>query len=82
VQDRIASAGVAVRLVAEADIRAGMRALFRQHALVVEPSSAVALAFVRAQAQELEGPACVILTGGNITRADFDRLIDVDSPCG
>jgi threonine dehydratase len=78
VQERIASDRVAIHMIDEAAIRAAMRDLFWQHALVVEPSSAVALAFVKASALELEEPVCVILTGGNITRADFDRLIDLD----
>jgi threonine dehydratase len=80
VQQRIEAAGVAVHLVADPDIRAAMRDLFRTHALVVEPSSAIALAFVKSGLQELEDPVCVILTGGNITRDDFDRLISADAP--
>ncbi len=80
VQERIASAGVAIHLVAEAAIRAAMRALFWQHALIVEPSSAVALAFVKANLKELADPVCLILTGGNITRGHFDGLIAADAP--
>jgi hypothetical protein len=34
---------------------------------------------VRAGLQELADPVGVILTGGNITRADFDRLLAVES---
>ena len=51
------------RLVAEEDIRAALRELFETQALVVEPSSAITLAFVKAQAGELEEPICVVLTG-------------------
>jgi threonine dehydratase len=80
VQERIAAAGVAVHLVADSDIRAALRDLFERHALVVEPSAAITLAFVAAHLQELEEPVCVILTGGNITRDDFDRLITADVP--
>ncbi|MCI0455934.1 MAG: PLP-dependent lyase/thiolase [Gemmataceae bacterium] len=78
VQERIAAAGVAVHMVAESDIRAALRELFWKHALVVEPSSAITTAFVKANLQELEDPVCVILTGENIARDDFDRLIAAD----
>jgi threonine dehydratase len=80
VLERIESAGVAVHLVPDPDIAAAMRDLFRRHALVVEPSSAIALAFVAARLRELEDPVCVILTGGNIAREDFDRLTAADAP--
>ena len=43
--------------------------------MVVEPSSAITLAFVRARAEQLEEPICVILTGENIAREDHRRLI-------
>jgi threonine dehydratase len=75
VQERIESAGVAIRLVRDEAIRAAMRDLYVRHALVVEPSSAVTIAFVRAHAGELEDPTCVVLTGENIAREDFNRLI-------
>jgi threonine dehydratase len=80
VQERIAAAGVAVHLIGDPDIRAAMRELFREQALIVEPSSAIALAFVKARVQELEDPVCAILTGGNITREDFDGLIAAQAP--
>src|SRR5437764_1164372 len=65
VQQAIADAGVAISLVAEDDIRAALRDLFETQGLVVEPSSAITLAFVQAHAGQLEGPVCVILTGEN-----------------
>jgi threonine dehydratase len=71
----IADAGVTVSLVTEADIRAALRDLFESQGLVVEPSSATTLAFVRAHAAELEGPVCVVLTGENVAREDHRRLI-------
>ena len=43
---------------------------------MVEPSSAITLAFVRAHAEQLEEPICVILTGENIDREDHRRLIN------
>jgi threonine dehydratase len=43
--------------------------------MVVEPSSAITLAFVKARAEELEQPICVILTGENIAHEDHRRLI-------
>jgi len=75
VQRAIAENGVAISLVPEADIRAALRAVFESQALVVEPSSAVPLAFVAAHARELEEPICVVLTGENIAREDHRRLI-------
>jgi threonine dehydratase len=75
VQRAIAEAGVAIALVPEADIRAALRDLFEAQGLVVEPSSAITLAFVRAHAGELEEPVCVVLTGENIAHEDHRRLI-------
>src|SRR5947209_11667925 len=75
VQQAIADAGVAISLVAEDDIRAALRDLFETQGLVVEPSSAIMLAFVKAHAAQLEGPVCVILTGENIARDDHRRLM-------
>ena len=75
VQQRIAALGISVHLVGDADIRVAMRDLFAKHALVVEPSSAIATAFIQAHQDKLEEPVCVILTGENITRDDFHRLI-------
>jgi threonine dehydratase len=77
VQQAIADAGVAVSLVTEDAIRAALRDLFEAQGLVVEPSSAVTLAFVKDHAAVLEAPVCVILTGENITRDDHRRLIGV-----
>jgi threonine dehydratase len=76
VQQRIREAGVAVHLIGEEEIRAALRALIMTQGLVVEPSSAITTAFVRAHAEELEEPVCVILTGENIAREDFWRLIE------
>jgi threonine dehydratase len=75
VQQRIAEDQVAVHLVPEADIRKSLKDLFETQALVVEPSSAITTAFVKAHAAELEEPICVILTGENIAREDHARHI-------
>jgi threonine dehydratase len=75
VQQAISEAGVAISLVQEVDIRVALKVLFEAQALAVEPSSAIALAFVEARAGELEEPICVILTGENIARDDHRRLI-------
>jgi threonine dehydratase len=71
---------VDVHLVPDPDIAAAMRDLFRRRALIVEPSAAITLASVAARLRDLEDPVCVILTGGNIAREDFDRLTAPDSP--
>jgi threonine dehydratase len=75
VQQAIAEAEVAISLVPEADIRTALKELFEAQAWVVEPSSAITLAFVKAHTDELEEPICVILTGENIAREDHRRLI-------
>jgi threonine dehydratase len=75
VQAAIVDGAVTISLVSEADIRAALRGTFETQALVIEPSSAITLAFAKAGADELEEPICVILTGGNIAREDHRRLI-------
>jgi threonine dehydratase len=76
VQERIEQAGVVVSLLSEAAIRAALKGLYESHGLVVEPSSAITVAFVREHAAELEGPVCVVLTGENIAREDLHRLLE------
>jgi threonine dehydratase len=75
VQQAIAERGIAIGMVPEADIRAALTELFETQGLVVEPSSAVPLAFLKAHAGELEEPVCVVLTGENIAREDHRRLV-------
>jgi threonine dehydratase len=75
VQQAIAEAGVVISLVTEGAIRAALQDLFEAQGLVVEPSSAITLAFLKAHAEQLEGPICVILTGENIAREDHRRLM-------
>jgi threonine dehydratase len=74
VQQRIEALGIAVHLVGEAAIRAALAELYARQALVVEPSSAITVAFVQEHGALAE-PVCVVLTGENITREDFHRLI-------
>jgi threonine dehydratase len=71
VQERIAADGIAMRLVSDEAIRTAMAELYHCQGLMVEPSSAVTMAFVNGNAGEVEEPACVILTGGNIAWDDF-----------
>jgi threonine dehydratase len=75
VQQAIAERGVAISLVPEESIRSALKELFETQGIVIEPSSAVPLAFVQAHAHELEEPICVVLTGENIAREDHRRLI-------
>src|SRR5262249_30164836 len=75
VQERIQTAGVEIHLVHDAAICASLRELFAKQALIVEPSSAITTAFVQARLDQLEDPVCVVLTGENIAREDFDRLL-------
>jgi threonine dehydratase len=75
VQQAIAEHGISIGLVTEADIRKALKDLFETQALVVEPSSAITVAYVRNNAEQLEDPICVILTGENLTDEDHRRLI-------
>src|SRR5262245_42341546 len=75
VQARISEQDIAVPLVAESDIYTALKELLDRQALVVAPPSAVAAAFVRGHASELDEPICMILTGENITRDDFARHV-------
>jgi threonine dehydratase len=75
VQRAIADSGISINLVVEGDIRSALKDLFETQGLVVEPSSAITLAYVRHHAERLEEPICVILTGENIARDDHRRLI-------
>ncbi|HYV37069.1 MAG TPA: PLP-dependent lyase/thiolase [Gemmataceae bacterium] len=75
VQQTIADNNITVALVPEPDIGSALREVFETQALVIEPSSAITLAFVKAHAAELEEPICVVLTGENIAREDHRRLI-------
>jgi threonine dehydratase len=76
VQERIRTMGLTVEMAQDADIRAAVGALFRAQGLQVEPSSAVPVAWTLAKQQSLEAPICLILTGENIAREDFYRLIE------
>jgi threonine dehydratase len=73
VQERIVEMQIPISLVQETDIRTALKELFDTQALVVEPSSAITLAFVKTRAAELEEPICVVLTGENIAREDHAR---------
>jgi threonine dehydratase len=75
VQQAIAEAGITIGLVPEADIRAALRELFETQGLVVEPSSVITLAYVKAHAGELPEPVCAVLTGANVAAEDHRRLM-------
>jgi threonine dehydratase len=74
VKERIQTSGVRVALVGEDEIRTALAGLYAKQGVAVEPSSAVTVAFVRTK-PDLPEPACLVLTGENITREDFGRLI-------
>jgi threonine dehydratase len=80
VQQRIAEDNIAVHLVSEAGIRTSLKELFELHGLKVEPSSAIATAFVKNHTGELEEPICVVLTGKNIACEDHARLMAPSEP--
>jgi threonine dehydratase len=79
VRQRIDALGIAIHLVPDPEIRTAMTQLYTRQALAVEPSSAITTAFVKAHLAELEEPVCVILTGENIARDDFFRLIATEA---
>jgi threonine dehydratase len=80
VQERIKAMKVAIETVPEADIRRSLRDLYTRQALVVEPSSAITMAFLHAHPDRLEDPTCIVLTGQNIARDDFFGLIEDSDP--
>ncbi len=75
VQERINALKISIHLIQDSSIRAAMRELFETQGILVEPSSAVTVAYVKENLAELEDPICVVLTGDNITREDFFGLI-------
>ncbi len=77
VQQRIAAKGIAVQLVPEPAIRQALADLYWQQALIIEPSSAITAAAVRAAGVEVPEPACLVFTGENIAREDFRSLVSV-----
>jgi threonine dehydratase len=76
VQQAIVDGKITITMVSEEDIREALRELFEKQALVVEPSSAITLGFVKTHAAELDEPICVVLTGENIAREDHRQIID------
>jgi threonine dehydratase len=78
VAQRIEERHIRIEMVADSDIRGALAALFTTQGLLVEPSSAVPVAWVQAHEGKLEEPVCVVLTGENIAREDFYSLIGVD----
>lgn len=75
VQQVIADHGIPIELVSETDIRIALRRLYQLQGLLVEPSSAVAVAGVRALAGSLKDPVCLVLTGANISPQDHTELM-------
>lgn len=68
-----------ILLVSEAEIEAAMRLVLEATGMLIEPSSAVAVAAVRRHRERFEGGRTgIILTGGNVDRRQFSWLADVD----
>ncbi|WP_131743016.1 threonine ammonia-lyase [Actinomadura roseirufa] len=63
--------GAALVTVTDAEIRAALRWLFRAHGLVAEGSGAAGVAAVLAGKVEAAGRPVVLLTGRNITEAEY-----------
>jgi threonine dehydratase len=62
-------------MVTPAEVRAAQRLAFEKLHLVVEPGGAAALAAVLAGKVAIEGPAVVVLSGGNTDAAAFARVL-------
>ncbi len=62
-------------LVDEAEIEEGLRFLYRQGGLSVEPSGAVTTAAILAGRVQLAGPTVAVISGGNVDPAVFQRLV-------
>ncbi len=62
----------------EAEIYAGMRALFTVDRLVAEGASAVSHAAVLAGKLELHGPTAFVISGGNVDMQQFTRIVNGD----
>jgi len=75
VQERISALKIPIHLVQDSAIREAMRDLYYTQGMLVEPSSAVTVAYVKENLATLEEPICMVLTGDNITREDFFGLI-------
>ena len=80
VKKAIADAHIAIGLVSEEAIREALRDLYETQAVVVEPSSAITLAFLKDHSTDFEEPVCAILTGGNIGRDDHRRMMATTDP--
>jgi threonine dehydratase len=62
-----------IAVVSEHSVRRAMRSLFVEEGIVAEGSAAVAAAAVLEQ--EIEGPAAVVLTGGNVDAARLSAIL-------
>lgn len=68
----------ALELVDEAAIAPAIRALYRHEAVVAEGSGAVGVAAILEGAIRLDGPAVVVITGGNIDASTLARILRGD----
>ena len=62
-------------VVEESDIRAAVARAFREHRLVVEGGGAVGLAALWSGRYRPQGPAAVIVSGGNVDRSLLKDLV-------
>jgi threonine dehydratase len=62
-------------LVDEGEIEEGLRFLYRQGGLSVEPSGAVTTAAILAGRVRLTGPTVAVISGGNVDPAVLQRLV-------
>jgi threonine dehydratase len=69
-------AGVAGVVVSEAEVRAAQRWAFDRLHLVIEPGGAAGLAALIAGKVPCDGRTAVILSGGNVDRAAFARVLE------
>ena len=67
-----------IRLVDEAAVAPAIRELYRAEGVVAEGSGAVGVAAILAGDLHLEGPAVVVISGGNIDRHVLARILSGD----
>jgi threonine dehydratase len=79
VQKRIKELRITIPLISDDAIRTAMAGLYAKQGMAVEPSSAITVALAQTQPEAVTDPVCLVLTGENVAREDFFRLIAKES---
>ena len=73
---RVRAVTETIRLVDEGSVAPAIRSLYRREGVVAEGSGAVGVAAVLAGDLHLDGPAVVVISGGNIDAAVLARILE------